>query len=181
MNSDKIEPGSDVTYVSAVEEQNSSFYQTPNKYNNGGNTIPSSIPRFSEGRSNVVTDIINSRRISSAQDMSPTRHRLENRKQNEQNKLKEIRKAQRLQKAMEKRGGLEHMQNFIMYCENNDYLSRLIKEAEENQIPLDVLEQIEVKQNEADLDDEDILDYFDKIDQYEQELNLLLEKDESTT
>lgn len=178
--SDNLEPGSDGTYFSAVEEQNSSFYETPRKNNNNSHwNLPSSVSRFSEGRGNVVTDILNNRRATSIQGMSPTRHRIENRKQSDQQKLKEIRKAQMLQKVMEKRGGLEKMQNFIMYNENNEYLSRLLKEAEQNQIPLDQLEQIEAEQKEADLDDEDILEYFDQVDQYENELNQLLENQTS--
>ncbi|CAR26175.1 hypothetical protein ZYGR_0E01580 [Zygosaccharomyces rouxii] len=135
------------------------------------------VQRWSDSEEGIADDIFSYRKGQYADafpsySSSPIRSR---RKHNEvQNrKVAQRRVAHRDNSTVKVRGGNEEMEKFVMTSERERELRRLKLQAEEHAIRMDEVEKFEKEQRE-EIEDEELLDYVEKREQCEKELEQML-------
>lgn len=128
-----------------------------------------------ESEHGSITDTILARRKQMSKESlpryspTPTKSRTDG-----QNRLAQRQRTEkRHQRATEKRGGLENMEQFVMNGEQLEELQRLSLQAQENTMTPDFAQLLEQEAQE-DLEDDELIDLIDRREQLDQELDSIL-------
>ncbi|SMN18247.1 similar to Saccharomyces cerevisiae YER104W RTT105 Protein with a role in regulation of Ty1 transposition [Maudiozyma saulgeensis] len=131
------------------------------------------------GTRSVVSDLVNDRRERSGQSnklniqSSPLAER--NRKDEQSRKLNEMRTTRNDKKRIERRGGLDKMEEMVMDGEKAIEDKRLHHNATEHSIPAELAADIEKEQQEEmELYDDDLIEFIEQKEQWERELEEMM-------
>lgn len=153
----------------------SPIFRTPSKKNRPSNKESPSERRNQSVVDNVVSDrkdrSMNAGKYTTLSSPLANLHH----KESQTRKMLDIRSSKAEEKAMRRRGGLEQMENLVMNSEKATESANMRRDADENTIPAELAENLEKEQQEEmELYDEDLIQFIERRDVWERELEEMM-------
>lgn len=167
------DPPSDIEDLS----MDNSNMATPSKQPNASRESVGGWNRCDYSSESLADGIFSSRKTQfrenfPAYSSSPTRSHKKLHEEQKQH-VEHIRSTKRDDRVMDRRGGLDRMEKFVMKGEHLQEVNQLALQAQQHVIPPELVETMEKEQQE-DLEDDELIEFIDRKEKWDKELEQVL-------